>query len=428
MAALTIQAHPKWRPEAIKSAIINSASPAGLADYSTRRAGSGFVNAASAVGTLAYAFADRDETTVNFGFEDFTTDFSKTRTILVKNDGPAASFDVAIERKQGSPHTARVSPTHVDIPKNGTATLALTLTVPAATAGGSLANPPADVEAFHDVAGLVAFTPSSMTSNRGISLRVPYYLVPRASSNVNTNLSLKRRATLGVASVQNRSRAVAGTADFYAWGLESPNDKFGRIDLRAAGVQSLDGGGGDRVLVFAVNTFKGWATPEQQEFDVPVDVNGDGTADFVIFNIDLGLITTGEFNGQVVAAILNLGTGDLFADFFAVAATNSSTILLPVFASTLGITPANARLTYSTIGFDLLSNESDAFEAAASFNAFNSAISNGDFVFLPPDAFISVLVTINPAEAAITPAKGLMIVTQDNTNGPKEADLITVRQ
>jgi minor extracellular serine protease Vpr len=153
MAALTIQAHPGWKPAAIKSAIINSGSPAGLADYSARRAGSGFVNAASAVGTLAYAFADRDETTVNFGFEDFSSDFSKTRTIRVKNDGPAATFDVAIERKQGSPHTVTVSPSHIHVAKNGTATVELTLTVPAATAGGSLANPPADVDAFHDVAG-----------------------------------------------------------------------------------------------------------------------------------------------------------------------------------------------------------------------------------------------------------------------------------
>ena len=47
---------------------------------------------------------------------------------------------------------------------------------------------------------------------------------------------------------------------------------------------------------------------------------------------------------------------------------------------------------------------------------------------MDPDGFVSVAVTLNPAEAAITPAKGLMIVTQDNKNGAKEADLITVRQ
>src|SRR5262249_12875958 len=153
------------------------------------------------------------------------------------------------------------------------------------TAGGSLANPPADFDAFHDVAGLVTFTPS-MSSNRGIGLRVPYYLVPRVSSNVNTNLSLKKRATLGVANVQNRNSAITATAEFFAWGLESPNDRLGRIDVRAAGAESFDAGGGDRVLVFAINTFKGWSTPEQQEFDVPVDINGDGKPDFVVFSVD----------------------------------------------------------------------------------------------------------------------------------------------
>jgi minor extracellular serine protease Vpr len=426
MAALVIQAHPKWRPAAIKSAIINSGDPSGLSDYETRRAGSGFASAAAAVGTMAYAFADRDETTVNFGFDEFSTDFSKQRTIRLKNDGAAANFDVTVQNKQGSPHTVLVSPTHISVPKGGTAQVELTLTVPAATAGGSLANPPADVDAFHDVAGLVTFTPSS-GSNRGIALRVPYYLVPRPSANVSTNLTLKRRATIGVANVQNRNSAIAGTADFYAWGLESANDKLGRIDLRAAGVQALDLNP-DKVVVFAVNTFRGWSTPEQQEFDVPVDVNGDGNPDFLIFNLDLGLATTGDFNGQMVAAIVNLNTGDLFADFFSVAATNSSTILLPVLSSTLGITPANPRLTYAVVAFDRLSNDSDAFEGAASFNVFTPAISNGDFVVVDPDGFVSVAVTLNPAEAAITPARGLMIVTQDNKNGPKEADLIAVRQ
>jgi subtilisin family serine protease len=427
IAALTIQAHPRWNAFAVKAAIINSGNPASLADYETRRGGSGFANAAASVGTLAYAFADRDETTVNFGLDEFSNDLVRTRTIHVKNDGPAASFDVSVTNKQGSPHTVTVSPTHIHVPKHGMATVRLKLTVPAATVGGSLANPPIDFDAFHDVAGLVTFTPS-MSSNRGIGLRVPYYLVPRVSSNVNTNLSLRKRATLGVANVQNRNSAIGGTAEFYAWGLESPNDKLGRIDVRAAGAESFDIGGGERILVFAINTFKGWSTPEQQEFDVPIDVNGDGAPDFVVFSVDFGLVTTGDFSGELIAAVLDLRTGDLVADFFAIAPTNGSTILLPVLVSSLGITAANPRLSYSAVGFDLLSDDQDAFTEIASFNAFNSAISNGDFIEVPPDAFISVLVTVNPAEEAITPAKGLMIVTQDNKNGPREADLITIRR
>ena len=119
VAALTIQAHPKWKPAAIKSAIINSGNPNDLSDYATRRAGSGFVNAASAVGTYAYAYADKDETNVNFGFENVMADFTKTRTIHVKNDGPAATFHVSMEQQQGSPHMVSLSPTDIIDPEEG---------------------------------------------------------------------------------------------------------------------------------------------------------------------------------------------------------------------------------------------------------------------------------------------------------------------
>jgi hypothetical protein len=112
---------------------------------------------------------------------------------------------------------------------------------------------------------------------------------------------------------------------------------------------------------------------------------------------------------------------------FAWSGANGSTILLPVLASSIGITAANPRLSYTAVGFDRLSNDSDAFTETAAFNAFHSAISNGDFVIVDPNAFVSVSVAIDFAEAAITPAKGLMIVTQDNKNGPREADLINVR-
>ena len=71
VAALTIQAHPKWKPNAIKSAIINSGNPGDLADYKASRSGSGLVNAAVAVGTQAIAFADSDETTLNFQLRSF---------------------------------------------------------------------------------------------------------------------------------------------------------------------------------------------------------------------------------------------------------------------------------------------------------------------------------------------------------------------
>jgi subtilisin family serine protease len=415
--ALAVQAHPKWKTAAIKSAIINSGNPDELGDYSTHRVGPGLVNAAAAAGTLAYAFADADQTTLNFGLEQFKTDLSDHHAIHVRNDATTAvTFNVDVIRQSGSPHSVTTSDRQITIPARSERSIDVTISVPAATAGNS--------DDFRDVAGLITFTPATATDNRGFGLKVPYYLVPRVSSNVSTSLpKIKGPTLIGTATVSNKNGAIPATADFYAWGLDSPNAQLGRIDLRAAGVQSLSLGD-DAVLVFAVNTFGGWSTPQTQEFDVLIDANGDGAPDFDVFSIDFGLLQGLGRNGQMVAAIFDLNTGAIGADFLAVAPTDASTILLPVLASSLGVTAANPRFVYSAQSFDLLSTDSDAFAAAAGFNAFTSAVSTGAFVGVDPNTTALVPIAINSIEFAVTPAQGVMVITQDNKNGADEADLV----
>lgn len=419
-AALAIQAHPTWKPAAIKSAIMNSGNPDELVDYATRRVAAGLINAASVAGTQAYAYADRDMTTVNFGFEELAHDLFEHQKIRVRNDAAVATtFDVATTRPQGSPHDVTVSPHQILVPAHAERSIEVTIHVPAETAGNS--------DAFHDVAGLVTFTPTTATGNRGIKLTVPYYLVPRVSANVATKLPKLHGATpSGAATVSNDNSAIGATADFYAWGLESPDAHLGRIDLRAAGVQSFDSPDGP-VIVFAINAYKGWSTPETQEFDVPVDVDGDGAPDLVVFSADLGRLTTGQFSGQQVAAIYDLASGTVGADFLAVAPTDASTIVLPVLASSLRIGPSYPRLQYTAQSFDLLSADTDAFSASAGFNALAAAITTGAFVSVAPNTTVSVPISVDLTEIAVTPVKGLMVVTQDNRNGRDEADLVKVK-
>ncbi len=416
VAALGIQAHRNWKP----AAIINSGNPDQLADYATHRVGTGLVNAASVAGTLAYAYGDADEIALNFGLKEFKADYNATKTIHIKNDANTAiTFNVSVDHQNGSPHTLTPNSTAITVSAHGTGTVAVSLNVPAATAGNS--------DDFRSVAGTVTFTPASANDNRGISLKVPYFLVPRVSSNVAAKLPKFNGLSFSTASVTNASANITGTADFYAWGLESPDVGLGRIDLRAAGVQSFDSGTGDRVVVFAVNTFAGWSTNELEEFDISVDVDGDGNADYVVFNEDFGLLQGLARTGQVVAAIANLHTGGLAVDYAVTAPTDSSTILLPVLASHLGLTAANPRLSYTVTSFDLLSTDLDSFDDTAGFNVFTSSISTGLYYPVTPNQTFQAPIQINPLEYALTPMKGLMIVSQDNKNGASEALLLTAK-
>ena len=74
-----------------------------------------------------------------------------------------------------------------------------------------------------------------------MTLRVPYYLVPRAKSDISTSIGkLQGTNPSTIATVTNKHGVIAGDADFYAWGLEDKKDK-GKVsnDIRAVGVQSF---------------------------------------------------------------------------------------------------------------------------------------------------------------------------------------------
>ena len=84
----------------------------------------------------------------------------------------------------------------VTVPAGGSTDLALTLNVPVGTVGNSTA--------FREVAGMVTLTPASASDNNGVTLRVPYYLVPRALSSVSTGLSKFNASGNATATIRNK--------------------------------------------------------------------------------------------------------------------------------------------------------------------------------------------------------------------------------
>jgi subtilisin family serine protease len=436
VAALVKQAHPGWNQvQEWKAAIVNTGNPSaigGLAPYRTSRAGSGLVQPVNAVKTDVIAFGDTATSTLNFGFDELNANFSKSRQIKLRNKGgSSATFNIAQTNAAGSPHSIVLGSNSVTIPAGGEATVNVTLNVPVGTAGDSNAA----ALSFREVAGLVTFTPTG-GSNNGVSLRVPYYLVPRALSGVNVQMqtSVTTGSPSTNANVSNPSGPIAGNVDFYAWGIEDVNDAgTSSTDVRAVGVQSFPAGS-NRTIVFAVNTWDRWSNASTNEFDVLVDVdpanaNGD---DYAVVGADQGLVQANAFNGRMAAFVFDLKApiAPTSVLFFATARTDSSTALLPISSTQLCVagnpclSAENPRFTYHANGFDLRSDFVDIVPGVGSYNAWSSSISQGMFANVPVGGAGAVPVAITPAEWALTPALGSMIVSLDNKAGKDEAALM----
>ena len=241
-------------------------------------------------------------------------------------------------------HSVHPQSSQVTVPAHGEVDVDVELSVPAATAG--------DSSAFTDVSGLITFTPAA-GNNNGVSLNVPYYFVPQAISRIETRLDGRalRKAGSAAATVTNRGGAIAGAADWYAWGLADKRDHgLHSNDLRAVGVQTfpLDG-----VLAFAISTNHRWSNAAANEFDIYVDVDGDGTPDYDVVGVDFGAITAGSFDGRMAVAVFPLHAGGGSIQFLADAPKDSSTLVLPVLFSQLCTTgnpclssTANPRFNY----------------------------------------------------------------------------------
>jgi minor extracellular serine protease Vpr len=409
LAALVKQAHPSWNSVASwKAAIVNTASPGLVAGYSTRIAGAGLVQAPGAVATNVVASGDVGTATLNYGFSEFVNDYSKIKSVTLQNfGGSAVTFSVGTTNDAGRPHSLGLAAS-VTVPAHGTATLSVTLNVPVATVG--------DSSDLRDVAGLVTFTPQG-GGNHGVALRVPYYLVAQANSKIMTSLnnsSLKKTGSANV-TVKNGGGAVTGAADWYAWGLSDPQDVGGgSADIRAVGIQSFPG-----VVAFAVNNWGSASNFAMNEYDIYVDVNGDGNPDYVVFSADHGLVTAGSVDGIAATFVVDLRTGSISSAIFQTDAPfNGRSLVLPALVSSLCrtgspcLSASSPRLSYFVVGFGR--DGSVDVTGTAKFNAFSPAVNTGMFDVVSPGATATETISINAAEQAITPALGWLVISHDN--------------
>jgi minor extracellular serine protease Vpr len=425
VAALAVQAHKHWKEPGLRAAVVQTASPTALPDYAPRIEGSGLVQAVGATATNVTVHGDEDGQMglMSFGVAELTRNFREERDLIVRNhERLPASFTAAATAAGGVPHSVHLSRSTVSVRGHDEEVLHMTLEVPAGTAGAT--HDASGNVLFEDASGAITLTPE-FASNNGVSLNLPYYVVTRARSTVDADLRDGKHPSIRLS---NRNGVISGNGDFYAWGLKNP--KSGTIaaafEPRAVGVQTNPISATDSVLVFAVNTYGRFSNPASGEYDIYIDVNGDGVYDFILFSGDIGAVETGTASGQIGTFLVNLKTGAEFAEFNADAPTDGSTVLMPVLASDLGISPTNPRFTYTMNAFDD-TGAGESLTGTASFNAFTPSISNALFVPVGPNLTVDVPVAIDPVEFLKTPALGFMIVTEDNHSGEDQANLLKLK-
>ena len=122
VAALTRQAHPAWRAEDIKSAIVHTGSPSEVVGYRAVRGGTGLVQPVGSTSTQVTARTSGGKFGggLNFGLVEMRNDFSKTLDITLRNQGTStANFNVEQVNAAGRAHTVALSASSVSVPAGG---------------------------------------------------------------------------------------------------------------------------------------------------------------------------------------------------------------------------------------------------------------------------------------------------------------------
>ncbi len=436
VAALSVQAHPAWSSPQVAASIVSTADPEKVAGQDLTIGGVGLVDAAQAVATTVTATGDAfrtesgwaRESALSFGFQESPFGFAGIKTVTVRNDGTTPVTYAVSAAPSAVSQKAKVSLStkSITVRPGSTAKVVLAVTAAAKTVPSSVGAD--DQFAFYEISGDIVLTAKDST------LRVPYLLVPRSNSTVSTPtgalFSSKQKVANGTKKISlwNVFGALPGGADVYTWGLSDPKDAPKALadngyDIRAAGVQSF-ADGDDTLMVFALNMHKRWSNAAGNEYDVILDTDRDGQADWVVFSADSGAVRAGDTNGLSEVFIVNAKTGALGASgFLTQAPTDSSTLLLPVYASDLGIAGA-FNYTVQTFG---TSGGEDQVNGWAAYDPTAPALSNGQYVDVPQRGSASVDVTVNAAQVAAQKPLGAMVVVYDNPSGSGEALLVKVK-
>ncbi|HEY0856792.1 MAG TPA: S8 family serine peptidase [Albitalea sp.] len=375
-AAILVQAFPNRAPAEIKAALMNTAettiytSPATLPGVLApiTRIGAGEVRVDRALASTLAAWDTKDLAgSLSFGHYSAIKRSTLMRSVTVRNYGAgtrrlsiAPSFRYADDAASGAVNVR--APASISVPGNGSASFNVQLSVDASklpawtlNGGSQGGNGP--------LLQSVEFDGYLTLSDASGAIKLPWHVLPQKSSDITP--SSTSVAAGGSITLANAGAAPGIVSVFSLTGtsgripvptLPHPGDNYAVIDLKAVGVRASGTN-----LQFAIHTFGERAHPNYPaEFDIYIDTTGDGTPDFVAYNLENGGFAV---TGQNVVGVVNLNTGASGVFFFTGADLNSANAVMTVPMSFLGITAAS-KVTFSVYAFDnyFTGNLTDAVE------------------------------------------------------------------
>jgi len=325
-----------------------------------------------------------------------------------------------------------IEPSTLTVKAGATRTVAVTVSFSKADVAALPGASSSDRGKLTSLRGVVTAKPKG--SHTGIvGLRTAFVAVPVPLSAVKASTTVSPTAS-GYSGIKVTNSGVhTGTADVYQRLLSDPAgdaDSPDAPDLTDVGVQALlppDGSTADRMLVFAVAQAKGTSSQGVHEVDLLLDTDGDGQTDYTTFVADTGSILDGEADGTMSAFTIT-PSGDLVDQQPASAPANGSTLLVPVLASSLEITPASPPLRVGAIGFSATGDNGwDPVDGTGRFDPFSPALSQGQLVTVKPGRSVTIPTRVDESELGRQTGTGWLVVSPDDAAGRGEAGRVELQ-
>jgi minor extracellular serine protease Vpr len=452
-AALLLQAYPNRAPRHIKAMLMNSATTAVFTNPAVvpgelapvTRIGAGELRVDKAIGLDVVAFNLQSKSAaLSFGALEVDRTMTVSKTLRVRNFGHdekrfsiTPSFRYADDQASGAVRVITRSSVRVGAHSIEDIEVRLVIdpsklpswTLNGGTLGGSgaaLNGPEYD--------GYLTLTSGSE------KLSVPWHVLPRKAAD--TSAEVARIGNGPAVRLRNRGQADSEYDAFSLTGvstrvprtdLPQPGDNFAVVDMRSVGVRYLPGpliGAPFDILEFAINTNGRRAHPNYPaEFDVEIDTDGDGVADYLVFNAESGGFGASGQNLVFLADLKAGGPGR--GQFFTDADLNSGNVIFSVVVNagvgTMTLAPG-ATIGFAVRAFDnyFTGNETDAIEGMRFTPSLpRYGLVGGPFGSLPARSGASVGVVETAVSAAQSTESGLLLMYRRNAD--KEASALRIR-